>query len=574
LITGDFNGWHKNWGSNQNNTRGKILEKFITQSNYILLNDMSPTHFSTHNTLTNVDLTFSSPMLQIDSKWQTEDNLFGSDHFPIIITLFTSNTSNRQVTPRKPTFLTDKANWQEFCQLTEEYSAQRQPSTNINKEAATIHKIILSSAHKAIPQTHPISKTQNVPWWNNNLSKLRADKMKKWHDLRRNITTEHILKYKKANALFRLTLKQDKKQSINNFTSQISPETPPKTIWSNIRRFCGLNPQKNIHCIFNPTTNQNTTHKLEIADLFCKNFSEISSDTNFTTTFIHQKQTSLNNTHTLSYIPSKRAIEIEKPITPIEFAAALNTLKGNTPGLDRINYTMIKNIGKTTKNRIISLQNSILNNYIPQTYKNSLIIPIIKPNTDKTNLNSYRPISLNSCLSKILDKIIAKRLWWFVLNDKLIQNSQTGFRKGKSAMDSLLLVDHLLPRAISRRNHASIISLDFAKAFDRIGIHSILNQLAIWKTGPKITNYIKNYMTNRKILVRIKSDLSPFQPIQNGIPQGSPLSVILFVIAYNQLAEKFTLHPDISLSAYADDFNLILKLKNRKNININHSKLA
>jgi len=71
-------------------------------------------------------------------------------------------------------------------------------------------------------------------------------------------------------------------------------------------------------------------------------------------------------------------------------------------------------------------------------------------------------------------------------------------------------IDHLLARAISRRYHASIISLDFAKAFDRIGIQSILNQLAIWKTGPKITNYIKNYMTNRKILARIKSDLSPF----------------------------------------------------------------
>jgi len=56
-------------------------------------------------------------------------------------------------------------------------------------------------------------------------------------------------------------------------------------------------------------------------------------------------------------------------------------------------------------------------------------------------------------------------------------------------------------------------------------------------------------MTNRKILVRINSDLSPFQPIQNGIPQGSPLSVILFVIAYNQLTEKLTLHPNISLSA-------------------------
>jgi len=79
-------------------------------------------------------------------------------------------------------------------------------------------------------------------------------------------------------------------------------------------------------------------------------------------------------------------------------------------------------------------------------------------------------------------------------------------------MGSILLVDHPLARAISRRNHASIISLDFAKAFDRIGIHSILNQLAIWKTEPKITNYIKNYMTSRKILVRINSDLSHFSP--------------------------------------------------------------
>jgi len=193
------------------------------------------------------------------------------------------------------------------------------------------------------------------------------------------------------------------------------------------------------------------------------------------------------------------------------------------------------------------------------------MIPIIKPKTDKTHLNSYRSISLNSCLSKILDKIIAKRLWWLVLNDKHIQNSQTGFRKGKSAMDSLLLVDYLLAKAISRKNHVSIISLDFAKTFDRNGIDPILNQLNIWKTGPKITNYTKNYITNRKILVHINSDLSSFKPIQNGIPQGSPLSVILF----NQLAEKLTLHSNISQSAYADDFNLILKLRNRKNININ-----
>lgn len=230
---------------------------------------------------------------------------------------------------------------------------------------------------------------------------------------------------------------------------------------------------------------------------------------------------------------------------------------------------MIKNLDRKTTLRLIELQNSILNHYIPQSYKNSIIIPISKPNSDKTTISSYRPISLNSCLSKLLDKIIAKRLWWFVSNDKLIHNSQTGFKKGKSAIDSLLLIDHLIARSISRRNHTSIISLDFAKAFDRIGLHSILDQLIEWKTGLKLINYVKNFMTNRKITVRINTNLSTFLPLHDGIPQGFPLSVVLFIIAYNQLSVRLIQHPNINLSAYADDFNIILKLKNRKNMNIN-----
>jgi len=177
--------------------------------------------------------------------------------------------------------------------------------------------------------------------------------MKKWNNLKRNITTENILKYKKANALFRLTLKQDKKQSINNFTSQISPETPQKKILSNIRRFCWLNPKKSIHCIFNPTTNQNTTHKLEIADFFCKNFSEISSDTNFTTTFIHQKQTSLNNTHTVIHSQQKSNRNREAHNINRILSSTKHTKRKHTRTGQNWLYND-KNIDKTTKNRIIT----------------------------------------------------------------------------------------------------------------------------------------------------------------------------------------------------------------------------
>jgi len=200
-------------------------------------------------------------------------------------------------------------------------------------------------------------------------------------------------------------------------------------------------PQKNIHCLNNPTP---TIDPQEIANSFGQNFSSA---------FRLNKEL-LNPTP--NYIPTKTAIEIEKDITFIEFSSALNTLKGRTPGYDRISYCMIKNLPTTFKQRIINLYNEIHSSHIRQSFKLSLLLPILKPHKPQTDIKSYRPISLNSCLAKILDKIMAKRLWWFVLNNELIHNSQSGF-----------YVDHLASRSIALKKHLQIISLDFTKAFDK-----------------------------------------------------------------------------------------------------------
>ena len=85
------------------------------------------------------------------------------------------------------------------------------------------------------------------------------------------------------------------------------------------------------------------------------------------------------------------------------------------------------------KTRIIALFDKIFNNFIPQQFKNSIVVPIPKPGKNKTNICSY------SCLSRTLDKIVANRLRWFVTNNKLLNNRQFGFRKGSSAIEVLLL---------------------------------------------------------------------------------------------------------------------------------------
>lgn len=113
--------------------------------------------------------------------------------------------------------------------------------------------------------------------------------------------------------------------------------------------------------------------------------------------FINSK----NNTYRpdANYLPNKTADFMEQDITYLEFNAALNSLKGNIPGNDQINYTMIKHIGKPVKIRLINLFNSILSYFIAQAFKRSTVVSIYKPGKNKTTIESYRPISLTPCIA-------------------------------------------------------------------------------------------------------------------------------------------------------------------------------
>ena len=110
-----------------------------------------------------------------------------------------------------------------------------------------------------------------------------------------------------------------------------------------------------------------------------------------------------------------------------------------------------------------------------------------------------------------------------------------GFKKGNATTDTLLYIGHQIANSISFRKHITFISLDFEKAYDKIGIHSIVDQLRSWKIGPNIIQYIIHFIFNRKIVVRIGKQHSNYFLLHKGIHQGSPLAIILFSIAYNIL---------------------------------------
>lgn len=111
------------------------------------------------------------------------------------------------------------------------------------------------------------------------------------------------------------------------------------------------------------------------------------------------------------------------------------------------------------KTRIIKYYNQILKTQVPQQHKVSMVIPISKPETDKTKLESHRPICLYLCISKVVEKTIASSFWWFLENKNLLCRKQFDFKKDSSAT----FLDHHIYTILKNKKHATLIALDFEK---------------------------------------------------------------------------------------------------------------
>lgn len=498
-----------------------------------------------------------SPKLAAITNWGVLSDLHGSDHFPIITTV--TSGSSQINTHLSSKFLTDRADWECFQSNATQFLTNRESSSSVNQEAATIQRAIRYAANLAIPQTHKCTKKVVVPWWSKEIHILRQNKQELWKKFKKFPNDTHLIAYRKANALFRKAAKLAKKASFEQFTSNINPKATSKKLWTDVKTLTGNYVPYSINVINAPPLT--LSNPLQISEHFAKTWSSYSSDSNFSPEFINSKSSATRLLPTSSDT-DKFACFIERPITTVEFESSLRGSKGKSPGYDRISYIMLKNSPQILKHRMLALYNEIFTQgIIPQNWKTATIIPISKPTKSPSEVNGYRPISLLPCPAKILERITAKRLLWFLESKNLIDTNQVAFRHGRCTTDALLHIDQYVASALSTKNHVSILSIDFEKAFDRIGAHIILDKLVQWKIGPKMFYFIKSFLMNRKFRLKLNSTYSSLHNLDNGIPQGSPLSVILFIIAFNDLSVILKKYRTIGYSLYADDLIIFTKCK-------------
>uniref|UniRef100_A0A3Q3BK07 ribonuclease H n=1 Tax=Kryptolebias marmoratus TaxID=37003 RepID=A0A3Q3BK07_KRYMA len=224
---------------------------------------------------------------------------------------------------------------------------------------------------------------------------------------------------------------------------------------------------------------------------------------------------------------------------------------------------MFRQIPEVTLKLILQLFNKIWNEgLIPNSWKRAIILPFNKPGKDPTSPNNYRPIALTSHLSKWMEKIIVSRLGYILEHKKLINGCQYGFRTGRSTMDALIRVCNDIEKALKMKEIMIIVFFDIEKAYDSLWKEGLLIKIKQMGISGKMFNWVADFLLDRKIKVKIGNDYSKEFNVENGIPQGSAISPILFNIMINDIFSDTD--KCINSALYADDGAIWMRGKNVK----------
>lgn len=239
------------------------------------------------------------------------------------------------------------------------------------------------------------------------------------------------------------------------------------------------------------------------------------------------------------------------PTCPEEVEWIVYSLANNkAPGIDGISSHLVKEV-KSLISPILSyiFNLSFQTGIFPDALKTALVVPLHKKGCYKV-LDNYRPISLLSVFSKIIEKIVKKRLVSFFNINNIISAKQFGFMEGKSTEDALLNFSTALFDGLNRNCYVSGLFIDITKAFDSVDHDILFDRLRIVGIRGVPLLWFKSYLSGRTQCVKVNGSLSSTLPIVHGVPQGSVLGPLLFLVFINGLCNG-----DFqgSLTCFADD---------------------
>ena len=376
-------------------------------------------------------------------------------------------------------------------------------------------------------------KNMKPKWWNNQIKTGLLQKKRAYLRYKLTQNERDRLEFERLRRETKKMIRQSKK-NLELYVAGIS-KSNPKEFYSYIRK------KKVLPANIGPLTLENGKHvsnEVEIAEELNKYFASV-----FTVEDINglQEETSIQRNKT--------------PLSNCNFSdnaviKALNKINANkTSGPDCIAPRVLKE-AKFQLCRPLSIlfTKSFNSGKIPNDWKLANVTPIEKKGNKATPSN-YRPISLTSVVCKLMESIIRDQLVTFLEENDLIKNTQHGFRNKRSCLTNLLDFYNEVYNVYDETKAVDVIYLDFQKAFDKVPHQRLLIKLKSHGVTGKLLKWVEDWLSERKQRVVINGKASNWRDVLSGVPQGSVLGPILFIIYVNDIDDGLT----CKISKFADD---------------------
>lgn len=408
----------------------------------------------------------------------------------------------------------------------------------------------------------PKSRQKRNPWASPQLIRLSKQKNDLYLLVKKYNSNEYLKsQYKKVSKKVQEQAIKDKKNYYGGLLD--GSVGNPRRYWQVIKGTLGAQKNPIERITVDSITHQVPGNEVKVANFFNDYFIQITRSLAAENSLPITKQPSSTNKHVTTsptQSPPSNSLFLH-PVTSTEILDAIRLMSNKkSVGLDGIKVDIMKNCAYSLLEPLGTIINlSFVTGIFPDGLKTAVVIPIHKAGA-REEISNYRPISLLSVISKIIELIVKNRMVAFLDRNQFFSDRQFGFLSGRSTDGALLSHITDVVSHIERGSLSVALYLDIKKAFDTVDHRILLDKLEKCGIRGLSLNWFSTYLRNRYQVVRIGDGVSRPQTVMSGVPQGSTLGPLLFLIYVNDLLQlKITGR----VYSFADDTSILFSAKSK-----------